>query len=117
MTLTARTPSVDCGVRGPGASGARPLRRLRRARAAEGDRVTVVSQNSTRMLELLLATTMSGRMLVPINFPLSASEVDYIVDYSGSSVLPVQFSRAADTRLWCASVNWMRRGADEGVES
>ena len=37
----------------------------------EGERVAIVSHNSARLLELLLAVPSSGRVLVPINFRLS----------------------------------------------
>jgi len=54
-----------------------------------GERVAVVSQNSARLLELLLGGTGSGRIVVPINFRLSRDEVAYIVEHSGASVLLV----------------------------
>jgi acyl-CoA synthetase (AMP-forming)/AMP-acid ligase II len=54
-----------------------------------GQRVAVVSHNSTRLLELLHAVPASGRICVPVNFRLLAEEVDYIVSHSGSSVLLV----------------------------
>ena len=54
-----------------------------------GERVTVVSQNGARLLELLHAVPASGRICVPVNFRLRADEVDYIVSHSGSSVLLV----------------------------
>jgi fatty-acyl-CoA synthase len=53
----------------------------------EGERIAVVSHNSARLLELLLATTMAGRVLVPINFRLNPLEVSYIVENSGASAL------------------------------
>jgi fatty-acyl-CoA synthase len=56
---------------------------------AEGERVAVVSHNSARLLELLLAVPSSGRILVPVNFRLSPDEVDYIVEHSGAKVLLV----------------------------
>src|SRR5688500_4206728 len=56
---------------------------------AEGERVAVVSHNSARLLELLLAVPSSGRVLVPINFRLSPDEVRYIVGHSGARVLLV----------------------------
>jgi fatty-acyl-CoA synthase len=56
---------------------------------AEGARVAVVSQNSARLLELIYAVTMSGRVLVPINFRLHDREVEYIVEHSGAEVLLV----------------------------
>src|SRR5215218_1570955 len=56
---------------------------------AQGERVAVVSHNSARLLELLLAVPSSGRVLVPINFRLSPEEVRYIVGHSGARVLLV----------------------------
>ncbi len=55
----------------------------------EGERVAVVSHNSARLLELLLAVPSSGRVLVPINFRLSPEEVSYIVGHCGARVLLV----------------------------
>ncbi|MGW8328580.1 AMP-binding protein [Streptomyces sp. NPDC055897] len=54
-----------------------------------GERVAVVSHNSARLLELLFAVPMSGRVCVPVNFRLKPAEVDYIVRQSGASVLLV----------------------------
>jgi acyl-CoA synthetase (AMP-forming)/AMP-acid ligase II len=56
---------------------------------AEGERVAIVSHNSARLLELLLAVPSAGRVLVPVNFRLSPEEVSYIVGHSGSRVLLV----------------------------
>src|SRR3954447_3515028 len=55
----------------------------------EGERVAVVSHNSARLLELLYAVPSFGRVLVPINFRLSATEFEYIVEHCGASVLLV----------------------------
>ncbi|MGH3903612.1 MAG: AMP-binding protein [Pseudonocardiaceae bacterium] len=55
----------------------------------QGERVAVVSHNSTRLFELLHAVSASGRICVPVNFRLRSDEVDYIVANSGSSVLLV----------------------------
>ena len=54
-----------------------------------GERVAVVSQNSARLMELLLGGTQSGRVVVPINFRLSRDEVAYIVGHCGAKVLLV----------------------------
>ncbi|WP_030171521.1 AMP-binding protein [Streptomyces sp. NRRL S-813] len=56
---------------------------------AEGERVAVVSHNSARLLELLFAVPMSGRICVPVNFRLGPDEVEYVVRQSGASVLLV----------------------------
>ncbi|WP_353945545.1 AMP-binding protein [Streptomyces sp. HUAS MG91] len=55
----------------------------------EGERVAVLSHNSARMLELLFAVPMSGRIAVPVNFRLKAEEIEYVVRQSGASVLLV----------------------------
>jgi fatty-acyl-CoA synthase len=55
----------------------------------EGERVAIVSHNSARLLEMLLAVPSSGRVMVPINFRLSPEEVRYIVGHSGARVLLV----------------------------
>lgn len=56
---------------------------------AEGERVAIVSHNAARLLEVLLAVPMSGRVAVPINFRLSPEEVEYIVGHCGARVLLV----------------------------
>src|SRR3978361_176791 len=53
----------------------------------EGDRVAGVSENSARLLELILGVTAAGRVCVPVNFRLQPGEVEYIVEHSGASVL------------------------------
>ena len=55
----------------------------------EGERVAVVSHNSARLLTSFFGVSGYGRVLVPINFRLSASEVAYIVEHSGASMLLV----------------------------
>jgi acyl-CoA synthetase (AMP-forming)/AMP-acid ligase II len=70
---------------------------LARAQAAKldelgigfGDRVAYVSHNSARLFTAFFGVTGHGRVLVPINFRLSADEVKYIVEHSGARVLYV----------------------------
>ncbi len=52
-----------------------------------GERVAMVSHNSSRLLTALFGVSGSGRVLVPINFRLVAEEVRYIVEHSGARVL------------------------------
>ncbi len=52
-----------------------------------GERVAIVSHNSARLLTGFFGVSGYGRVLVPINFRLSADEVRYIVEHSGASVL------------------------------
>jgi acyl-CoA synthetase (AMP-forming)/AMP-acid ligase II len=54
-----------------------------------GGRVAFVSQNSARLLTAFFGVAGWGRILVPINFRLSPSEVKYIVEHSGASVVYV----------------------------
>jgi fatty-acyl-CoA synthase len=54
-----------------------------------GERVAIVSHNSTRLLVALFGVSGYGRVVVPINFRLNAEEVRYIVEQSGASVLLV----------------------------
>src|SRR5829696_6241194 len=56
---------------------------------AEGERVAMVSPNAARLFASFFGVCASGRVLVPINFRLTAEEVGYIVEHSGASVLLV----------------------------
>jgi len=75
----------------------RELATLARAQAARldalgvpvGGRVAIISQNSARLFTSFFGVSGWGRILVPINFRLSAGEVRYIVEHSGASVLYV----------------------------
>ena len=52
-----------------------------------GERVAIVSPNSGRFLTSYFGVSAFGRVLVPINFRLTADEIAYIVGHSGASVL------------------------------
>lgn len=52
-----------------------------------GERVAIVSHNSARLLLALYGVSGAGRVLVPINFRLSPTEIAYIVEHSGATVL------------------------------
>ena len=54
-----------------------------------GERIAIVSHNSARLFTGLFGVSGSGRVLVPINFRLSADEISYIVDHSGATMLLV----------------------------
>jgi fatty-acyl-CoA synthase len=54
-----------------------------------GERVAIVSHNAARLLLAYFGVAGSGRILVPINFRLSAHEIEYIVEHSGASLLLV----------------------------
>ena len=73
------------------------LARRARAQAAaldamgleRGARVAIVSHNSARLMTAFWGVSGWGRILVPINFRLSASEISYIIEHSGAEVLLV----------------------------
>src|SRR5687767_2988128 len=73
----------------------RRMAELARAQAARldelglerGARIAIVSQNAARFLTSFYGVSGYGRVLVPINFRLSAAEVRYIVGHSGASML------------------------------
>jgi acyl-CoA synthetase (AMP-forming)/AMP-acid ligase II len=55
----------------------------------KGDKVAVLLENSIEICELFLATAKSGIIIVPINFRLVSSEVEYIVDNSDAKALVI----------------------------
>src|SRR5262245_1203675 len=75
----------------------RRVAELARAQAAalddmgvgRGERVAIVSHNAARLLVSFFGVAAWGRVLVPINFRLTAEEVGYIVEHSGATVLLV----------------------------
>ncbi|MGD0394034.1 MAG: AMP-binding protein [Acidimicrobiales bacterium] len=69
---------------------------LDRLGVGRGERVAVVSQNSSRLLTSFYGVCGWGRILVPINFRLAPAEVEYIVEHSGASVLLVDPELADD---------------------
>ena len=55
----------------------------------KGDKVAVLLENSIEIVELYLATAKTGLIIVPINFRLVGSEVEYIVSDSDAKALIV----------------------------
>jgi acyl-CoA synthetase (AMP-forming)/AMP-acid ligase II len=60
---------------------------LRELGVRPGDRVGILSLNSDRYHELLLATWWAGGVVLPVNIRWSAAEIAYSLDDSGTSVL------------------------------
>jgi len=54
-----------------------------------GERVAIVSPNAAKFVISYFGVSAYGRILVPVNYRLNASEIGYIVDHSGASVLLV----------------------------
>ena len=52
-----------------------------------GGRVAMISQNSARLMTAFFGVSGYGRVLVPINFRLTESEIAYIVEHSGAEVV------------------------------
>ncbi|MFT4010755.1 MAG: AMP-binding protein [Nocardioidaceae bacterium] len=85
-------PAVSQGeltYREIGELAARQAARLDELGIGVGDRVAIVSQNSTRLLTSFFGVCGWGRVLVPVNFRLSPDEVRYIVGHCGARVLYV----------------------------
>jgi fatty-acyl-CoA synthase len=69
---------------------------------AHGERVAIVSPNSGRFMASYFGVSAFGRILVPINFRLTAEEIAYVVEHSGASVLlydPEQAAVVADIKV------------------
>ncbi|MGH8995427.1 MAG: AMP-binding protein, partial [Acidimicrobiales bacterium] len=52
-----------------------------------GERVGIVSPNSARFLASYFGISGFGRVLVPINYRLTADEIGFIVEHSGATVV------------------------------
>lgn len=52
-----------------------------------GDRVALLSRNSTEYLETMYGTLAAGAIIVPINYRLHPKEIAFILDHSGATVL------------------------------
>jgi len=65
---------------------------------AKGDKVAVLLENSIEIVEVFLATAKTGIIIVPINFRLVSSEVQYIIDNSDAKALIVhdEFTATVD---------------------
>ncbi len=61
--------------------------RLDRLNVPVGGRVAIISQNSARLLTSFFGVSGWGRILVPINFRLAPTEIEYIVGHSGATVV------------------------------
>ena len=93
----AAGPAVGTAhLRRAGRAGPGPGGRPRPARRGPGERVAIVSHNSSRLLTSFFGVCGWGRILVPINFRLAPAEVEYIVGHSGASVLLVDPELADD---------------------
>ncbi len=60
---------------------------LRARGIGEGDIVALLMKNSAAFIELALAVSHLGAVLLPINYRLGADEVEYIVGHAGVKLL------------------------------
>ena len=60
---------------------------LRRKGTQKGDRVGVLLYNSTEYVEIILALSTIGAILVPLNWRLSGAELEFILEDSGADTL------------------------------
>ena len=65
---------------------------------SKGDKVAVLLENSIEIVEVYLATAKTGIIIVPINFRLVSSEVEYIADNSDAKAFIVhdEFTSTVD---------------------
>ncbi len=59
-----------------------------------GERVAIISPNAGKFLVSYFGVSGYGRILVPVNYRLTADEVAYIVEHSGSQVVLVDYEFA-----------------------
>ena len=65
----------------------RAAARLRAEGVGPGDRVAYLGPNHPAFVETMFATHRLGAVFVPLNFRLTAPEIDYMLIHSGTSVL------------------------------
>lgn len=68
---------------------------LSRHGVGAGDRVALLLTNRPEFIELMVAANRLGAIVVPLNFRLSPSEVEYIVADSGAALIVVEDSLTA----------------------
>jgi long-chain acyl-CoA synthetase len=74
------------------ANANRIVRVLRAAGVAYGDRVALLCRNRAEFVEVALATARGGFWLTAVNWHLTADEVNYVVEDSGSKALFIDAS-------------------------
>ena len=72
---------------------------------AKGDIVAVLMKNSAAFIELALAVSHIGAVLLPINFRLAAEEVGYILEHAGAKILFVDDELLASAPGFAAKVS------------
>jgi len=80
-----------------------------------GARVAMVSHNSARLLTSFYGVSGNGRVFVPVNFRLSAAEVEYIVEHSGAEALLIDPELAEDLADVEAKHRWVMGPESDAV--
>lgn len=73
-----------------------------------GDRVAILSRNSSAFATARFATSALGAILVPVNFMLNAQESAYILEHSGAKILLVgesELEKARDAASRCSQLS------------
>ena len=65
----------------------------------EGDRVAILQYNCHTFLEAYFATAITNTILVPLNYRLSAKEIDFILRDSEARILIAQADFSSKTPL------------------
>ncbi len=71
----------------------------------KGDVVAVLMKNSAAFIELALAASHIGAVLLPINFRLAAEEVEYILEHAGAKLLFVDEELLASAGSFVAKIS------------
>lgn len=86
----------------------RAARALLRAGARRGDRIAYLGRESELFYELALACAKTGTVFVPVNWRLTAAEVDHILRDCAAALLFVERDHAAKTEAVRAEVPNLR---------
>jgi fatty-acyl-CoA synthase len=93
---------------------------LERVGVKGGDHVAILAPNSHVMLEAHFGVPFAGAVLVTLNYRLTASDLTYIVDHSGASILIYDIEQEAVAHDIAAHANatvtLIRAGADTGTD-
>lgn len=89
---------------------------LRKLGLKKGERVACLLPNIPPMLEAHFGVLLAGGIIVPINYRLSAGEIEYILDHSGARVLIVDtefFSLVDESRARLPELDHVFHVADD----
>ena len=76
----------------------------------KGDRISIMSQNTTSFVVAYFGVLMAGGVVVPMNHKLMAPEVDYILENSGSKILLFDGALASVTEKVTSNVQKLSIG-------